>query len=238
VQLVSSHPEGRAVLMVLAAGALSVVLYGPLLAHALRWASAAASRPSPRTLLVLRVFGDTARSESLFDRVVGRWRWFGPLTTIAGPDIVARTVDPGDFLRFAAGDIAASFVTTQADLDRRLASLDLQPDPDGRFRVNEFCCRDNSWQATVVRLIDSADAVLMDLRGFDARRAGCEFELGELARRRRPDQVVLLTDASTDRDRLDRLLGTMAVWPQVLDASGNLAAQSRAAFVALLRAAR
>ena len=189
VQLVSSHPEGRAVLMVLAAGALSVVLYGPLLAHALRWASAAASRPSPRTLLVLRVFGDTARSESLFDRVVGRWRWFGSLTTIAGPDIVARTVDPGDFLRFAAGDIAASFVTTQADLDRRLASLDLQPDPDGRFRVNEFCCRDNSWQATVVRLIDSADAVLMDLRGFDARRAGCEFELGELARRRRPDQV-------------------------------------------------
>jgi hypothetical protein len=78
----------------------------------------------------------------------------------------------------------------------------------------------------------------MDLRGFDARRAGCEFELGELARRRRPDQVVLLTDASTDRDRLDRLLGTMAVRPQVLDVSGNLAVQSRAAFIALLRAAR
>jgi len=53
-----------------------------------------------------------------------------------------------------------------------------------------------------------------------------------------PTRSVLLTDASTDRDRLDRLLGTMAVRPQVLDASGNLAAQSRAAFVALLRAAR
>mgnify|MGYP006921750830 FL=1 len=54
---------------------------------------------------------------------------------------MARTVDPGDFLRFATGDIATSFVTTQDDLQRRLAALDTTPDPDGRYRVNEFCCR-------------------------------------------------------------------------------------------------
>jgi len=97
--------------------------------------------------------------------------WFGPLTMIAAPDVVARTVDPGDFLQFASGRIGATFVNTQEDLDQRLATLDRAPDPDGRYRVNEFCCRDSSWQATVVQLIERADAVVMDLRGFNAQRA-------------------------------------------------------------------
>lgn len=237
VQLISTHPAPAAVFQVLAFSALSVALYGPLLAFGLHSAQAAPTRPTPRTLLVLRVFGDAPRSEALFDRIVSRWRWFGPVTMIAGPDVVARTVDPGDFLHFAAGNIAASFVTTQADLDRRLASLDTRPDPDGRFRVNEFCCRDNSWQATVVKLIEGADAVLMDLRGFNAQRAGCAFELEELARRRRPSQVVLLVDTRTDRARLEQLLGATATRLPTIEVRGDLAAQSREAFIALLRAA-
>ena len=60
--------------------------------------------------------------------------------------------------------------------------MDVEPDRDGRFRINEFCCRDDTWQATVVALIERADAVVMDLRGFTAERRGCEFELKELAR--------------------------------------------------------
>ena len=205
IELISARGAGVAV-PVFAVSALSVLLYGPLLGLALKRA-VAGPRPPPRTLLVLRVFGDTARSEALFDRLVARWRWFGPVTLIAAPDVLARTVDPGDFLRFAAGDIASSFVTTQADLQRRLAALDAAPDPDGRYRINDFCCRDSSWQATVVQLIERADAVVMDLRGYGAQRAGCSFELGELRRRRRPEQVVLLVDASTDRALLEPLLG-------------------------------
>jgi hypothetical protein len=238
IERISAHPALMPMLEVLAVSALSVAMYGPLLALGLRWADASPGRPPPRTLLVLRVFGDAARSEALFDRIVSRWRWFGPVTMIAGPDVVARTVDPGDFLRFAAGDIAASFVATSDDLGRRLAALDARPDPDGRYRVNEFCCRDNSWQATVVRLIDSADTVLMDLRGFNAQRAGCAFELGELGRRRWPSQVVLLVDAGTDRARLGQLLGEAAVQLPTLEVAGNLSAQSNEAIVALLRAAR
>lgn len=205
IELISARGAGVAV-PVFTVSALSVLLYGPLLGLALKRA-VAGPRPPPRTLLVLRVFGDTARSEALFDRLVARWRWFGPVTLIAAPDVLARTVDPGDFLRFAAGDIASSFVTTQADLQRRLAALDAAPDPDGRYRINDFCCRDSSWQATVVQLIERADAVVMDLRGYGAQRAGCSFELGELRRRRRPEQVVLLVDASTDRALLEPLLG-------------------------------
>lgn len=235
IELVSAHGAGVA-LPVFAVAALVAALFGPLLGWALRRA-ATGPRPPPRTLLVLRVFGDTARSEALFDRLVARWRWFGPVTMIAAPDVVARTVDPGDFLRFVAGDIASSFVTTQDDLERRLVTLDGAPDPDGRYRVNEFCCRDSSWQATVVQLIERADAVVMDLRGYGPQRAGCAFELGELARRRRAQQVVLLVDTSTDQTHLQAQLDSAGTAPARVDIGRGEPRAFDAAFAALLGAA-
>ena len=235
VDQANAHPQ--ALLPVLATAALSLAAFAPLLGAALKWAAALPGRPPPRTLLVLRVFGDAARSEALFDRIVARWRWFGPVTLIAAPDVLARTIDPGDFLRFASGRIAGSFVTDADELQRRLATLDLQPDPDGRFRVNEFCCHDGSWQATVVQLIERADAVVMDLRGWGAQRAGCAFELGELARRRRPGQVVLLVDASTDRARLEPLLGTGAGRLPLVELPRGAGKGFEQAFARLLEAA-
>jgi hypothetical protein len=235
IELVSSRGAGVA-LPVFAVAALSVALYGPLQGLALRRA-VPTPRPPARTLLVLRVFGDTARSEALFDRLVSRWRWFGPVTMIAAPDVVARTVDPGDFLRFAAGDIASSFVNTAEDLQRRLTTLDPLPDPDGRYRVNEFCCRDSSWQATVVQLIERADVVVMDLRGYGPQRAGCAFELGELARRCRPGQVVLLVDGSTVREHLDAQLSAAGMAPARVELARRDGRAFDAAFAALRRAA-
>lgn len=235
VELVAVYPGWRPLLLILGLSAAAYLMFAPLLAWGLRRAYAP-TRPVPRTLLLLRVFGDTARTEALFDRIASRWQLFGPLTMIAAPDVIARTVDPGDFLRFALGNIGASFVNTQDDLEQRLATLDEQPDPDGRYRVNEFCCRDNSWQATVVQLIERADAVLMDLRGFNAQRMGCEFELGQLVARLRGEQVVLVVDASTDRALLERSLGAGGWRPQLVEMPRGSAAQSDAAFAALLRA--
>ncbi|HEX2539691.1 MAG TPA: hypothetical protein VHM00_01270 [Caldimonas sp.] len=96
----------------------------------------------------------------------------------------ATVVDPGDLLRFATGRIGDGFVTSGDELLRRLATLDVEPDRDGRYRINEFCCRDDTWQATVVALIDRADAIVMDLRSFTAARPGAEFELQRRSRRR------------------------------------------------------
>ena len=237
VEGISVNAGFVALAKVVAVAVLSAAMFPPLLAAALCRAQQGLPRPAPRTLLLLRVFGDTARTEALFDRIGSRWRWFGPLTMIAAPDVVARTVDPGDFLRFASGDIVSSFVTTQQDLDRRLASLDVRPDPDGRYRVNEFCCRDSSWQATVVQLIERADAVLMDLRGFNAQRAGCEFELRELAARLQAGRAVLVVNASTDRALLDRMLGAAGQGFSVVEVEGGGTKPIDAAFVALLHAA-
>jgi len=235
--MVTLHPGTGPLLQILAVSIVAYFLLPFLLGQALRWAQRGAERPPRRTLLLLRVFGDTRRTEALFERIASRWQRFGPVTMIGAPDVVADTVDPGDVLRFAAGNIDASFVTSQEDLTRRLATMDVEPDRDGRFRINEFCCHDDTWQATVVALIERADAVVMDLRGFSAERHGCEFELKELAARLGAGRGVLVVDASTDRALLARLVPAGdAAMPMVEVRRGN-GGQADAAFAALLGAA-
>jgi len=175
-----------------------------------------APRPPRRTLLLLRVFADTSRTERLFDRAAARWRWLGPVTMIAAPDVVARTVDPSDFLEFATGRLHARFVKSAADLESRLGHLDGDPDPDGRYRVNELCCQADTWRAAVVGLMDRADVVLMDLRDFSKKRAGCAFELQVLGQRLDSRQLVLAVDDTTDREFLAANLGAAAA-PRIVE---------------------
>jgi hypothetical protein len=134
---------------------------------------------------------------------------------IAAPDVGARTVDPGDFLEFATGRFPARFVKTAGELESRLQQLDSTPDPDGRFRVNELCCQADTWRAAVVGLMDRADGVLMDLREFSSKRAGCAFELQQLGQRLEAGRLVLTVDDTTDRDFLLANLGG-AVEPRIV----------------------
>ena len=124
-ELVAVYPGTSPLLQILAVSAIGYFLFPVLLARALRWAQAGAPAPPPCRLLLLRVFGDTARTERLFDRTATRWQRFGPVTMIAAPDVGARTVDPGDILRFATGDIRTGFIsrsTTWRDRWRRWTS--------------------------------------------------------------------------------------------------------------------
>ena len=72
-------------------------------------------------------------------------------------------------------------------------------DLDGRFRVQEFCCYDSSWQMVLEQLLQRSQVVLMDLRGFGPSHRGCLHELGRLGASSHLQRVVLLADASTDR---------------------------------------
>ncbi len=236
-ELVAVYPGNSPLLQILAVSTVAYFLFPFLLARSLRWAQAGATAPPPRTLLLLRVFGDTARTERLFDRTATRWQRFGPVTMIAAPDVGARMVDPGDVLRFATGDITTGFIKSQAELARQLAAMDVRPDGDGRYRVNEFYCRDDTWQATVVELIARADAVVMDLRGFSAERRGCEFELRELGARIAPERVVLIVDASTDRALLEQIAPAGRTPMRLMEIVRGNGRQTEAAFAALLQAA-
>jgi hypothetical protein len=65
-------------------------------------------------------------------------------------------------------------------LASRLQALDAGVDPDGRFRVGEFFCFDDTWRPALRSLVERARVVLMDLCGFTKANAGCVFELEQL----------------------------------------------------------
>jgi len=126
-------------------------------------------------------------------------------------------------------------VTSRPDLDAKLATLDMTPDPDGRYRVNAFCCRENTWQVTVLELMRRADAVIMDVRGLKRDRHGCEFELQQLASLLPPRRVVLAADATTEAAILEEAFGPRLSGVAVIQMRGSR--DARSLFEALLAAA-
>ena len=153
----------------------------------------------PPTLLVLRVFQHDAQVQDLFDHVIERWRLSGNTVMIAGTDLVERTIDADDIFTFLDGRLADRFIRTQQEVAQRVTAFDLLPDADGRYRVNECFCHDTTWQHALHALVQQSDVVLMDLRGFQTRNAGCRYELGTLAQASHALRVVVLTDGQTDR---------------------------------------
>ena len=152
----------------------------------------------PPTLLVLRVFQRDRAMRALFDTVIERWRLSGNTLLIAGTDLLERTLDAADVFTFFDGRLAERFILGADQIPDRLAALELQPDAEGRYRVNECYCHDSTWRQTLTALLARSDVVLMDLRSFQRRNEGCRFELGELARAPQLTRVVVLTDAQTD----------------------------------------
>jgi hypothetical protein len=221
--------------LVLAVSVAAFFLFAPISTFFLSHIRTAAIGPPARTLLLLRVFGYTRRTERLFDRIASRWRIFGPVTMIVAPDVAARTIDPADYLRWLTDRTDEAFVTSPDDLAARLLRLDKAPDPDGRYRINELCCRDSTWQATVVELMQRADAVVMDIRGASRSRHGCEFELQQLSQRLPLGRLVLVIDAATDRAVLDAAFGPRLQQVQLIQVGRRR--HSRVVFRALLEAA-
>ena len=160
----------------------------------------------PVNLLFLRVFSLGRRSEEVFDAVSAHWRYAGNIRMIAGPDLAVTTVEPHEFLEYLSGKIDQSFIPSEEALEVKMNELDTSPDFDGRYRVNDFFCYDDTWQAVLSRLVRESDAVLMDVRGFSASNAGVIFELNELVNVTPLDRVVLVADQTTDASFLDQTL--------------------------------
>lgn len=184
---------------------MSYVLYKTVAALGLRRLSEA-EHPLPRTLLLLRVFGFGGRSRQLIDLLGKSWRNTGPIAMIGGTDLATSLIEPDELMRFWSGRLRESFIANGKDLAGRLEHFDDRRDPDGRFRINEFFCHDNTWQATVRSLARRSRLVLMDLRGFDENKGGCEFELGLLLDEVPLEKIVLVVDDTTKTDALEGVL--------------------------------
>ena len=96
------------------------------------------------------------------------------------------------------------------------------PDPDGRYRIKEFFCYNDTWQMTMERLAAASDAVLMDLRSFSRVNQGCIFELGRLLDGMDLGRVVFLVDDTTDLGFLETML--QRLWQNLSADSPNQAA--------------
>ena len=201
------------------AGLLAFAAYRLVVTLGLKPLHRAALARAPARLLLLRVFGAQRQSERLFDLLGARWRYRGSLQLIAGTDLATTTLEPHEFLDFLSGRLARNFIHGPADLERRMAELDLAPDPDGRFRVNEFFCDASSWQMAVARLMAASDLVVMDLRGFSDQNRGCLFELQALIDNVPIDRLILLIGGRSDFDPLRQTL--RGLWQQMRASSPN-----------------
>ncbi len=173
----------------------------------------------PQSMLLLRVFGHAERARTLADQVGQTWRHAGPINMIGGTDLATALLEPDELMAFWSGKLRQGFVVSPADLETRLRNLDEKPDPDGRYRINEFFCHDNTWRATVRALAQRSAVVLMDLRGFGKENRGCEFELAMLLGEVPLARVVLLVDRTTRTEDLKDLLHS--VWDRLPSSSPN-----------------
>jgi hypothetical protein len=175
----------------------AALLWIPIGAALMRRASQPQGNERPPTLLVLRVFQQDTNVQDLFDRVIERWRLTGNTVLIAGTDLLERTTDVEDIFTFIDGRLGARFIHSPADVPRRLADFDWQPDVEGRYRVNECYCHDATWQRALAELIHVSDVVLMDLRNFVEQNRGCLHELQVLASTSGLHRVVVLINDQT-----------------------------------------
>jgi hypothetical protein len=173
----------------------------------------------PQSMLLLRVFGHSARVRTLADQVGQIWRHAGPINMIGGTDLATALLEPDELMAYWSGKLRQGFIASPGDLETRLRNLDEKPDPDGRYRINEFFCHDNTWRATVRALAQRSAVVLMDLRGFGKENRGCEFELAMLLSEIPLARIVLLVDRTTHTGDLQDLL--RSVWHKLPSLSPN-----------------
>ena len=165
---------------------------------------------APKKLLYLRVFDTSKNSERLFNFVSRYWRHIGPINMIGGPDFALMNLDINEayYLLFKRKQIHELFIDEPAALVDRLQHMSYKPSSDRQYSVNEFFCTDNMWKEAVTRLLEQADHVLLDLRGFNNERMGAAFELQLLSKMDLLQYTTVVVDSQTDWSAIKQALDT------------------------------
>lgn len=215
----NSHLLDPTHLALMACTTLALVAYWALVRYGVK------PLPTNRRLLVLRVFSAEQRGEKLMEELEERWRHIGPLMLIGGTDVAMRTIDPAKAANFMRRRLQDICVPSRFALHKRIAALDEQPDPDGRYRVNEFFCTSDLWQEAVAILLAYSDAIVLDLSEFTADRAGTTHELGLLKASDALARTVFIISQRTDlvavRAALKLPLGSPLPAGRVVEVEGS-----------------
>jgi hypothetical protein len=137
----------------------------------------------PRRMLLLRVFGKQQPTNRLLDTLDDTWRHVGRVDAIAGLDLAMRTLGAFALSNALLGRVHQHFLRTTMEMEERLQLMSSALMLGGRYPLNELYCAPRMWRVVVERLVDGADVVLMDLRGFQALNTGASYELSLLVRR-------------------------------------------------------
>jgi hypothetical protein len=159
-------------------------------------------RKSAKRLLLLRVFGSSDKRERLLDVLEDSWRRLGRIDLITGTDLAWRSLGSTMLEAFLLRRVDDQFLKTSDEVDLRLKRLRSEVEGDLRFPVNSMNCYIGAWQTAVMRLASNADAVLVDLRGFNRKNEGCTFEINYLVHRVSLRRCVFLVDRTTDMHSL------------------------------------
>jgi hypothetical protein len=180
----------------------------------------------PRRILYLYNFFST---DALVHKVKGNWRRFGPVYLLGSP---------GDFRfghafdRRIATQVQTAILPTPESFDARLKGATdavLPPGDDnlkggvshfsGGYPHHLFLCNDGSWRHAVDKLLDHVEFVMIDACGYDAQRAGLNWEIGQLLDRKPLRNIVVLIDVDTDQTALCTAFRT--AWHSMADTSPN-----------------
>jgi hypothetical protein len=80
-------------------------------------------------------------------------------------------------------------------------------------------CNDATWKQALQATLDDADAVVMDLSGFNEQRRGCAYEIGKLVGEVPLRRFILLVNEDTDMAYLRRVL--QDAWASRPESSAN-----------------
>jgi hypothetical protein len=125
------------------------------------------------------------------------------------------------WLRIGKRLIDSRFTSTADQLMDRLHSVEACPrDPDLSFRSIHARCHKNTWFFAVKEFASRSDVVLMDLRGYTARRSGCKTEVNFLFDAVPLARLLFLVDRDNDATAVRQMM--RECWTVLSKKSPNL----------------
>lgn len=167
--------------------------------------------PKDLRMLYLRRFALQGKTARFFGAATRAWRVVGDVSLIGGTDLARTTIQPHTLLHFLGGRLRDAFIGGDEELKRQFAQQRRSVDPDTRFRVTDYFCRDSMWQRAVTELMKKSDAILADFRGATAENKGSLFEIQQLLSTVPLARVVMVTDTAKVTEYLTEAIDEFAL---------------------------